>query len=154
MKNQSLSKMTRATTSASNLFRRALCPGSERMEKGLPDEDSDESREGTLLHHYDAHPELDRGSLKPEQRDLLHLSRALDEFIFSRIAHTYQLNGEHDAAPYVENREVALNYKSLPGHADLVRYYHGTKTALIIDKKFGYRSHTPAALNKQLRAYA
>lgn len=146
--------MIRANTSASNLFRRALCPGSEAMEKGLPDEDTEESREGTLLHHYDAHPELDRSCLKPEQRDLLEISAALDRFIFSRVGQTYQLNGQADTAPYVDNREVELSYKGLPGHADLVRYYMGAKTAVIIDKKFGYRVQTPASLNKQLRAYA
>src|SRR5215510_10062110 len=146
--------MTRANTSASNLFRRALCPGSEAMEAGLPDEDTEESREGTLLHHYDAHPELDRSVLKPEQRDLLEISAALDRFIFSRISQTYQLNGKDETSSYVENREVALNYKELPGHADLVRYYIGPKIALIVDKKFGYKLQTPATLNKQLRAYA
>ena len=67
----------RAATSASNLFRRALCPGSERLEEGLPDEDSPESREGTLLHEYDANPQLDRSVLTPDQRDLLYLSFAL-----------------------------------------------------------------------------
>jgi len=143
-----------ANTSASNLFRRALCPGSEAMEEGLPDDNTQEAREGTLLHHYDAHPELDREVLKPEQRDLLDISAGLDKFIFSRIAQTYQLNGTDETSGYVEHREVALNYKALPGHADLVRYYRGAQTALIIDKKFGYRQQTPAALNKQLRAYA
>ena len=121
----------------------------------MPDDDSSElSRKCTLLHHYDANPELDRSVLTPDERDLLDISASLDRFIFTRIGQTYQLNGEHNVAPYVESREVAMAYKSMPGHADLVRYYHGTKTGVIIDKKFGYRLQTPASLNKQLRAYA
>src|SRR5262249_3153083 len=108
---------------------------------------------GTLLHHYDAHPELDRSVLKPEQRDALDISASLDRFIFSRISRTYQLDGENDLG-FVEHREIELQYKTMTGHADLVRYYRGAQTALIIDKKFGYAVQTPAALNKQLRAYA
>jgi hypothetical protein len=55
--------MSRALTSASNLFRRQLCPGSARMEEGLPDEDSEMSREGTLLHDYAANSEYDTSFL-------------------------------------------------------------------------------------------
>src|SRR5215471_18843839 len=55
----------------SNLRRRYLCPGSGRMEAGLPDEDSPLAREGRLLHSYWANPEYDRGFLLPQQRDIL-----------------------------------------------------------------------------------
>src|SRR5215471_7073109 len=97
----------RAATSASNLFRRALCPGSERLEEGLPDEDSPESREGTLLHEYDANPQLDRSVLTPDQRDLLRISEALDNFVFARCVHEYGLDGTQDAH-FVDYREVEL----------------------------------------------
>ena len=137
--------MTRAVTSASNLFRRALCPGSEKMEAGIPEQDSDDSREGRLLHRYDANPEFDRSTLTTDQRDILKISEKLDDFIFKRA----DGSGEH-----FDHREVELNYLDIPGHADRLRYYPEAKLAVIIDKKFGRKQQTPAAVNKQLRAYA
>lgn len=75
----------RPVTSASNLFRRALCPGSERMEYGLPEEDSEQSREGRLLHDYSNRRELDRAFLTPSQRDLLALSDELVKTVTKRV---------------------------------------------------------------------
>ncbi len=145
--------MTRAVTSASNLFRRALCPGSERMESGLPDEDSDDSREGTLLHNHDddAHPEL-FGGLTLEQLDLLKMSRRLDQIVFQAVQFQFKL-GE-STPKFFDHREIRLNYLGLPGHADRLRYYPDPQLAIVIDKKFGRKEQVPAALNKQLRAYA
>lgn len=76
----------RPVTSASNLFRRALCPGSARLEYGLPEEDSEQSREGQLLHDYAAHLEYDRSMLRPDQRDLLDRNDNLINEIRDRIS--------------------------------------------------------------------
>jgi len=64
----------RPTTSASNLYRRAACPGSAKMEENLPEEETKEAREGKLLHDYDAHENYDRRMLTPAQRDLLRIN--------------------------------------------------------------------------------
>ncbi len=77
--------MSRPITSASNLHRRALCAGSARMEQGLPEDDSEISREGVLLHNHAAHPELDRSFLKPNQRDLLERNDVLVKQIIDRV---------------------------------------------------------------------
>jgi hypothetical protein len=77
--------MQRAVTSASNIHRRSLCPGSERMEAGLPDEDSEQSVEGRLLHRYAADPTADRKKLKPNQRDLLEINDRLIREVYEIV---------------------------------------------------------------------
>lgn len=149
--------MKRPTTSASNLHRRKLCPGSERLEEGLPDEESEQSREGSLLHGYDANPDLDRGVLTPYQQDLLRISGELDEQIFERIYEQFAIGPQE---PFEGGREKELEVVDeadtvlLPGHCDLWRYWPRIRLLLVIDKKFGYKVVTPAAANIQLRGYA
>lgn len=124
------------------------------MEEGLPDEGSDQAREGTLLHGYDANPELAREALKPYHRDLLRISSGLDEQVFEHVA---QYGG---AGEFEEGREEDLwvsdseGNQILPGHCDLWRYWPAPRLLAIIDKKFGYKSVTPAVANLQLRMYA
>jgi hypothetical protein len=149
--------MTRAVTSASNLFRRELCPGSARMETGLPEEDSAQSAEGQLLHEYDANPALDRSVLRPNQQDLLKTAGELDTFVFERLGQQFGIDPHQE--PHETGREKELwvhrGIKAeLPGHCDLWRYYPALKLLCIVDKKYGYREVTPAAANKQLRVYA
>jgi hypothetical protein len=153
--------VTRPVTSASNIFRRALCPGSERLETGLPEEDSAEAKEGTMLHAFDAagknHPHLDWSTLKPHQRDLLEISDKLRNEVLNRVIEQFGLldGGEDD---FGHERELFLHrgIKSLfPGHCDDWWYWGGEKkTLVILDKKFGYKEVTEAAANLQLRAYA
>lgn len=127
------------------------------MEEGLPDEDSDFSREGTLLHGYDANPELDRNVLKPYHRDLLRISDGLDQKVFERA---YEQFGIDEHAEFVGGREKELwtldanNQQLVPGHCDLWRYWKQIELLVIIDKKFGYKVVTPASANPQLRVYA
>jgi hypothetical protein len=147
----------RAVTSASNLHRRALCPGSERLETGLPDENTEQSREGSLLHEYDANPALDRAVLRPNQQDLLRISGELDAFVFQRLGEQFGIDADQE--PHETGREKELwvhrGIKAeLSGHCDLWRYYPALKLLCIVDKKYGYREVTPAAANKQLRVYA
>lgn len=148
--------MTRATTSASNIFRRFLCPGSERLEEGLPEDESEQSREGVLLHAMDANPALDRATLKPDQRDLLKLSGELEEFVFARAIERFKIGPDE---PYTQGTEEELWVHKgirafIPGHCDKWRHYHKRGLLLIVDKKFGYIETTPAAANYQLRTYA
>lgn len=133
----------RPTTSASNLFRRQLCPGSARLEAGLPDEDSELSREGDLLHEYSAHPERARAVLKSEQRDLLELADTLT----TQVIETVGLKMPGTIA--IERRFEA---DGISGQPDRVYFYEGAR--LVIDRKFGYNVVTSADLNLQLRVYA
>lgn len=127
------------------------------MEVGLPDEDSDQAREGTLLHAYDANPELDRAVLKPYQVNLLRISADLDERVFERALEQF---GVSEDEPYEAGRETELwamgpdNEKVISGHCDLWRYWPTSKLLAINDKKFGYKVVTPAVANLQLRSYA
>lgn len=149
--------MTRHTTSASNIHRRKLCPGSERMEEGLPDEESDQSREGTLLHGYDANPELDVAALKPYHRDLLRISAGLDEQIFDRAFENFGIERNDEFQSGRERELWAKNADGelvVPGHCDLWRFWPRTRVLAIVDKKFGYKVVTPAVANLQLRIYA
>jgi len=148
--------MNRAVTSASNVHRRAVCPGSERLEADLPEEDSVQSREGTLLHAYDANPALERAVLKPDQRDLLTRSSDLEAEVFRRVTEQFAIAIDE---PYTQGVETALmvhrGIKALiPGHCDKWRHYHKRGILVILDKKFGYIEVTPAAANYQLRTYA
>jgi len=154
----------RPVTSASNIDRRRQCPGSERMEAGFTDEDSKESREGTLLHKLDADPSLDRSKLKPNQRDLLETAARLDEVIFEAVDRQFGVGDlKHTKAWHMgrvmggRERTMFLHrgIKSLfPGTCDLWAYFPDKKLLVIIDKKFGYKEQTFAAANMQLRAYA
>jgi Protein of unknown function (DUF2800) len=137
----------RPTTTASNLFRRALCPGSARMEAGLPDEDTAQSREGTLLHDYAAHPEYDRAMLKPNQRDLLSTSDELTNQVIDRVELANDLVGKTQGDLYEHSFKGEV-----PGTPDIVRSY--PSDLMIIDRKFGYNVVEHADLNLQLRAYA
>lgn len=146
--------MLRATTSASNIARRALCPGSERMEEGLPEEDSAQSEEGRLLHLYAANISLDRRQLSQQHRDLLDINDKVVVEIFRRV--NEQFGDEPEIASGAENITWWLHrgIKSLyPGHPDLWEYREG-KLLVVPDFKFGYKVVTPATANLQLRSYA
>lgn len=147
----------RPTTSASNISRRALCPGSEAMEAGLPEEDSVQSREGRLLHAYDANPKLERAVLTPYQRDLLRISGQCDDFILARVREQFSVS---ETEPFIEGCEkelVALKGEEgaeTVGHCDRFIYWPALKLLSITDKKFGFKEVSPAEANYQLRVYA
>jgi hypothetical protein len=144
----------RATTSASNIARRALCPGSERLEDGLPEEQSEQADEGVLLHGFMAEKGASRANLKPYQRDLLNTAERLVRQIFEQVQNQF---GDLSIGNGGFERELWLHYgiKPLfPGHCDLWEYIAEKKLLIIVDHKFGYKIVTPAAANLQLRAYA
>lgn len=141
--------MNRPVTSASNLFRRALCPGSQRMEAGLPEDDSPQSREGRLLHDFAAHPQLDRSFLKPFQRDLLERNDELIKSIMERLGRLCPSTPSPPAS-----REVSLKNDMISGTPDLLVLFPQDDAALVNDTKFGAKIVERADLNLQLRAYA
>lgn len=147
--------MNRPVTSASNLARRAACPGSERMEYGLPDEDSEQSREGILLHDYMHHTEYDRSVLSPNQRDLLERNDTLIKILSERVAGVL---GD-PTLQVTPSREVQLENDLISGKVDLIvpfpAFPAGENGAVFLnDTKFGYKKVERAELNLQLRVYA
>lgn len=120
------------------------------MEAGLPEEDSPESREGTLLHDYLAHPEYERAVLKPNQQDLLKLAGELEQKVFETAESEFSLT----SSDHAERREIEAQFENLPGHIDLLRVYSAKKIAVIIDDKLGYITVERAELNIQLRSYS
>jgi hypothetical protein len=137
---------------ASNLPQAEACPGSVRLQEGLPDNDTAESREGTQLHMFDAHPEYLREVLRPHQRDLLETCDKLKaEFI--RIVTQAECIPEDEE--YVEEREVEAkaDWANLSGHMDLARRYPRRAVTVLAELKFGYIPVDPAELNLQARGY-
>ena len=149
--------MTRPTTSASNIFRRELCPGSHAAEAQFPQlDESPDAMEGTLLHAMDADKSLDRSALTPDQEEVLARAEKIDEEIFSAIRTSLELPEDE---PYSDGCEETLILrrglrKVLGGHCDRWRFYPGPKVLAVIDKKFGRREVIPAESNMQLRSYA
>lgn len=137
----------RALTTPSNLLRRMLCPGSARMEAGLPDEDSPDAAIGRLFHRYWTNPNYDRAFLSPDKRDLLDLSDRLMLDVLNRLAF------ETDHAVFVEHTLTARDGK-LTGTPDKVFYWSARKAALVADLKSGFAVVERAELNLQLRGYA
>lgn len=142
----------RYTTSASNIFRRKLCPGSERMEAKYGDSQSNEAREGTLLHNYDAEKTLIPDGLPPDVRWIYDRGKRLEEETVKKALAKMGVDGSGK-----EHREITLTLRrgmkvELVGHADLVKLYG--EYGIVIDKKYGFLEVTPAEINMQLRAYA
>lgn len=148
----------RALTSASNIARRELCPGSAAAEADFPQqEDSEYSAEGTLLHEVDADPsKAESVELTAEQRDVLAIAKRADDVIFRAVCTNLAIP---DDEPFEEAWEEELWFyrglkKLFPGHSDRRRFYPRFSLLIIIDKKFGRLEVTPAESNMQLRSYA
>jgi hypothetical protein len=123
------------------------------LEEGLPEEDSEQSREGVLLHDYAAHPEYARAFLSDERRRLLDLSDTLVKTVIDQIENQYNLR--QGSAQFIEHpMSVVLGGMELTGTPDIVCLYEKDKSLLVIDRKFGYNIVERAELNLQLRAYA
>ena len=141
----------------SNLDQAKECPGSVRMQEGLPDEeDSEERREGNDGHFFMAHPEYDRSVLKPQMQDLLRTADQLEEEIFSIVIEKEKIR---DLEEFVQSRELPAAWsldgtRLLTGHIDLARGYPRRSLHVIIDWKFGWIPVERAELNMQLRGYA
>lgn len=139
----------------SNIRRRFLCPGSGRMEAGLPSDDSNDSREGTLLHSYLANPNYERSVLKPAQRDILERCEELAKFAIETCEKHIL---DSDLMKKKEYRETTLTMLGIKvpfsGTPDVARYYLPGEAAIIIDFKTGYASADLADTNLQARCYA
>lgn len=133
--------MPRPVTSPSNLFRRALCPGSERWEAQCEEPpDSDEAVEGRLLHDvFAGNP----AQLSEEQQQVI--DRANEDLATVR----YQ-SGQGDG---VVMREHFMSWGGLEGTADYIEI-HESGLVVIDDLKTGRVEVTAASDNWQCAAYA
>jgi hypothetical protein len=146
----------RPTTSASNMFRRELCPGSHAAESAFPEEDDGEyAAEGTNLHDLLANPTKDRSGLTLAQREVVEIAEGgAEDIIKAVVVHASLENAEKQEG---NEKELWLRkgIKNLyPGHCDKWSYWPEKKILSIIDHKFGFRPVDPASSNIQLRSYA
>jgi hypothetical protein len=128
------------------------------MEMGLPDRDSEDAKEGRLLHTYSANKNLDRSTLKPEHQDVLNIADEIDESVFKSAEEQF-LPKREEAYDYDQGHEKEIwllrgNKREIPGHCDTWRYYTNSKLVVISDRKFGRNPVTPADANWQLRTYS
>lgn len=150
----------RGETSASNVYRRALCPGSGRAELGLPEEKSPWSEEGDLLHWKDAHPDESRELLTHEQKAALNKNEALRDSFLKTQKIRCGIPPEEQPITIKEHEYFLSGFDGLPidppfpGHPDVIYYFPNRGILFIFDSKFG-RIPVPAAENNmQLRSYA
>jgi hypothetical protein len=149
----------RALSSASNIYRRKLCPGSETAEDGLPDFylNNPAAIRGTLLHHKEEDESESRDELKAAEIRALDKNRRMTERFLETVLANYPDHGE---AKRLTEHEFFLCDKNLdpvnppfPGHADEVIWYPRIKVAFVFDSKFGRYPVARAEMNYQLRAY-
>lgn len=146
----------RPVISASNIFRRKLCPGSARMETGLADTDNDYSTEGTMLHALFL-TGLRPPYLTPDQRDALDLADKLANDFFAKLCEDNQIPS---GAGYTEEREQDMMLRGsagqelYPGHADVIRTWPEYSVRGVVDVKFGFTEVEHAADNTQTASYA
>lgn len=161
-----LAPKARSITTASNLFRRKLCPGSALAEHGLPElESSDAADFGTEMHQLEA-DEVDPSSIGVSfkriaiERNADVTSRFLDELFadaevkpkpFRLREHGFNIFDERGSAVFtVINGE----YHPLTGTADETLFYQAERRIVIFDSKFGRWPVTAADMNAQLMLYA
>ena len=141
--------------SPSSLERRELCPGSFRLEKDLPQVESEISEEGKQLHAEVA--ELitylvENGKRpEPEQYDLLSYQA------FFKFYDTLMLEYEagNSAEDVLVERRLEFKYAGIVqyyGFSDVVAVF--PDKVLVVDFKFGYLPVTEAENNMQGAAYA
>jgi len=138
----------------SSLRRRELCPGSYRMEEGLPEVESDVAARGTRLHGAIA--EMISGvsvNDTDEDTDITSDDMALVTDMFDYFASELRQFGEAKTIATEQRLSYKLYGEELYfGSSDVVLVAHDMAT--IIDWKTGFREVAPAEDNLQGAAYA
>jgi hypothetical protein len=148
----------RSTTSASNLYRRVLCPGSHHAEANAPEsKERPYSLTGTLLHQKDAMGE--EGDTIP-QNEILKRNVALREkFLWATLP---RLCIPMSVSPMeIKETDGPVEYfifdedgnPIIPGHPDLVLWYPKHGVLIVFDSKFGRKMVPHAENNWQLKHY-
>lgn len=147
--------MKRAVTSASNIFRRRLCPGSAAMEAPYGEVDSEFSKEGTNLHPLFLTPERPDW-LDTEQRQALDMAEFYANEFFATVRRAFSIPED---AEYFDERDASLVLRDFdgtelfPGHADVIRTWPKYRVRGLVDAKFGFMEVDHAADNLQLASY-
>ena len=129
--------------SPSRLQRLHACPGSYRMEQGLPDVSGADAERGTRLH--EACATLHMAGLSPEELNLAAKALKARESVMIEGA---ELHTEE----HLTIRDPETDAVLTEGTADVVIVHEGE--ALVADYKFGASPVPPASKNLQLAAYA
>lgn len=139
--------------------RRFLCPGSAKMELGLPDTTTPEAEHGTMLHEIMAGIKDEEG-LSADDLELIRKAREMRDNVHKQVLSPA---GKGLAGAFGELRreiEVELYLRDgdlnplISGHADEALVNDKKRSALIIDYKFGKVPVDDAPKNQQLMTYA
>lgn len=134
--------------SASGIARIALCPGSLRAERGLPESSGDDAVEGTFLHSLLEDPKASRKECDPEQLEAV-------EWCEEQCEKAALQNGFDPTDFTAEDRLWAHDGKLDPMYSgQFDRLYISGKRALAPDFKFGRLPVAEATNNLQMRTTA
>lgn len=144
---------------SSSIKRRVLCPGSAKMELGLPDTSTPEADHGTMLHEVMAGIK-DAEGLSIEDTKLVEDAKEMRDSVHRQIISTSGKALGESMQGLRKEVEVELFLRDdqlnpiISGHADEVLINEQKRSALIIDYKFGKVPVDDAPDNLQLRTYA
>lgn len=136
--------------SASGIARLAACPGSFRLESGLPDSSTEASESGTHIHNFLA-GQLKPEWLTPEQMEIAESCQAIEADLLTQWKLRNHIPDE-DAIHEVRDAERLWLRDECSGLAD-VTYIHEDK-ALVLDFKTGRVAADGGSENLQLRCLA
>lgn len=147
----------RATTSASNVFRRKLCPGSHHAEANVADDGGNEAAdEGTLLHPFACNRKLARDHLTEPQRTLLANADYGTEELIHKAVKAFDLSISGPPATWIEERLDVIGpdgEKLYDGQSDIAMLWSDANVAAIQDFKLGFVEVTAAESNYQVASY-
>lgn len=146
----------RAVTSSSNIFRRKLCPGSERMEARAIEsqQDNPAADDGTLLHPFACNPKLKRFHLTEEQQRRLRRADDGTKQLLAAAAAKFNANPLEDPPAWIEETLMLRGpdgEEIFPGKSDVAYGYPGA--VAVQDFKMGYTPVPKAEVNYQVASY-
>ena len=130
--------------SPSRLEQLRICPGAHIMQQGLPDVETEWSKEGTLLHNAVATGNLD--GLNDEQKETVE--KCLN-FLDSLVHEDDEVLVEQKFSVFdTDGSELTF------GYLDLCIFNQDTGELIVVDYKFGYIPVKDVDKNIQLATYA
>lgn len=135
-----------AVLGASSAYRWTVCPGSVRLSEGIPRQDNDYSREGTLAHDYAATRLTGKywvDKTRPIPVDMVKFTKVYVDYVKKTAA---------GKRLWIE-QEVALDEDRF-GTADAIVWHEDTGTLEVIDLKYGAGILVEVEDNPQLLYYA
>jgi hypothetical protein len=151
----------RALISASNMFRRRLCPPSAIAEDGLPEFSANAAQQqGNDLHGREEEGDWQEDEDMPanEKRALEKNARLTEAFVQDTFA-SLEITDPGPVKIFKEREFFLCDangepvYPAVPGHTDEVRWYPKVKILFCFDSKFGRSPVARAEINYQLRVY-